>query len=188
MHDTVGHPFQLRRCVRTSFLFQHQCALPLHQNFHPVIPPAHKLANFVRRKFRFRRDRASFITGSQSRVSFAETSAELFDHWTLAWLARAEDVGLERSALAALAVAERGRAQALLDLLRRGQRGDSAKVAALGGSYGAISGKASFIMGPNSVGCIVAMSAVMRSFGSGTVNCVVEVMSVLSCQVGGIGM
>ncbi|MEP7344169.1 MAG: CHAT domain-containing tetratricopeptide repeat protein [Gemmatimonadaceae bacterium] len=58
----------------------------------------------------------------QGRVSFAETAADLFNRWTLAWLGRGEEVGREQSVLAALAVAERGRAQALLDLLRRNQR------------------------------------------------------------------
>ena len=66
----------------------------------------------------------------QARVSFAETGGELYDRWVLAWLARTDELGQERSALAALAVAERGRAQALLDLLRRGHRSDSAGASA----------------------------------------------------------
>jgi len=68
---------------------------------------------------------AASAGADQSRVSYAETGSELFDHWTLAWLGRAAELGAEPSALAALAVAERGRAQALLDLLRRGQTNDS---------------------------------------------------------------
>ncbi|GLC24907.1 CHAT domain-containing protein [Roseisolibacter agri] len=75
----------------------------------------------------------SFITataGSDSRrVSFAETGVELYDHWALAWLARAPEVGEEQSVLAALAVTERGRAQALLELMRRGVGGDSTSMA-----------------------------------------------------------
>ena len=61
----------------------------------------------------------------QRRVSFAELGTELIERWALAWLAQADEVGGERSALAALAVAERGRAQALLELLRRGHARDS---------------------------------------------------------------
>jgi len=78
--------------------------------------------------------RATFAAHAGSdagRMSYAELGTDLFEHWALAWLGRQEDVGREASELAALAVAERGRAQALLDLLRRGQMGDSA--AALAG-------------------------------------------------------
>ena len=68
---------------------------------------------------------ASEAAADQHRVSFAETSTELIDRWALVSLARAGEVGTERSALAALAVAERGRAQALLELMRRGQARDT---------------------------------------------------------------
>ena len=64
------------------------------------------------------------------RMSYAELGTDLYEHWALAWLGRREEVGREASELAALAVAERGRAQALLDLLRRGQVGDSSRAAA----------------------------------------------------------
>lgn len=57
--------------------------------------------------------------GEANRVSYAEQQVGLFEGWTLAWLARAPEVGRSPSALAALAAAERGRAQSLLELLRR---------------------------------------------------------------------
>jgi len=79
--------------------------------------------------------RATFAahTGNDpTKVSYAEQGTELYEHWVLAWLGREDEVGREASYAAALAAAERGRAQALLDLLRRGQGGDSAKAAALG--------------------------------------------------------
>ena len=69
-------------------------------------------------------------SADQHRVSFAETGTELLERWTLTWLARTGEIGERQSALAALAVAERGRAQALLAMLRRGQAGDSATTAA----------------------------------------------------------
>ncbi|GLC24908.1 CHAT domain-containing tetratricopeptide repeat protein [Roseisolibacter agri] len=62
-----------------------------------------------------------------SRVSFAETGTGLFERWALAWLARAPEIGERESALAALAVAERGRAQALLELLRRGEGAEAVR-------------------------------------------------------------
>ena len=54
-----------------------------------------------------------------NRLSFAEQDVELFEQWGLAWLARAAEVGPDRAARSALAAAERGRAQGLLDLMRR---------------------------------------------------------------------
>jgi tetratricopeptide (TPR) repeat protein len=56
--------------------------------------------------------------GDANAISLAEKYRTLFTTWTLAWLSRADAVGADASARAALAVAERGRAQALLDLLR----------------------------------------------------------------------
>jgi CHAT domain-containing protein/tetratricopeptide (TPR) repeat protein len=57
-------------------------------------------------------------------ISLAEDNRALFTRWALAWLARADSLGADVSARAALAVAERGRARALLGLLRRrGGRG-----------------------------------------------------------------
>ncbi len=56
------------------------------------------------------------------RLSFAEQDVNLFEGWALAWLARARTEGDERSAFAALAASERGRAQALLDLVRATRR------------------------------------------------------------------
>jgi len=60
-----------------------------------------------------------------TKVSYAEQGTELYEHWALAWLGREQEVGREASHAAALAAAERGRAQALLELLRRGQGGDA---------------------------------------------------------------
>lgn len=51
------------------------------------------------------------------KVSAAEQSFDVFADWTAAWLARTHDLGTEIAALGALAAAERGRAQALLDLM-----------------------------------------------------------------------
>jgi CHAT domain-containing protein/tetratricopeptide (TPR) repeat protein len=56
--------------------------------------------------------------GDANRLTFAEQDVHLYERWALAWLARAPNVGESAAARASLAVAERGRAQALLDLLR----------------------------------------------------------------------
>lgn len=56
----------------------------------------------------------------RDRVSFAEQDVALFEEWALAWLDR-EDLSQEQAALASLAAAERGRARALLDLMRKRQ-------------------------------------------------------------------
>jgi tetratricopeptide (TPR) repeat protein/CHAT domain-containing protein len=56
--------------------------------------------------------------GEANRVSYAEQWVKLFERWSLAWLARAAALGREPAALAALAASERGRSQALLDLMR----------------------------------------------------------------------
>ncbi len=54
------------------------------------------------------------------RVSFAEQDVALFEDWVLAWLDR-RDLPPEQAALASLAATERGRARALLDLMRQRQ-------------------------------------------------------------------
>jgi CHAT domain-containing protein/tetratricopeptide (TPR) repeat protein len=59
--------------------------------------------------------------GERNRVSLGEKDFPLFERWTLAWVARAPEIGEGRAALAGLAASERGRAQALLALLRRNQ-------------------------------------------------------------------
>jgi tetratricopeptide (TPR) repeat protein len=58
-----------------------------------------------------------------NRLSYAEQDVYLYQEWALAWLARGAEVGTEAAgseaaALAALAASERGRSQALLDLMR----------------------------------------------------------------------
>lgn len=62
---------------------------------------------------------ARFAGSDEGRLSFAEIHASLFESWTLAWLEREPQVGRRRAAEAALAASERGRAQALRDLMRR---------------------------------------------------------------------
>lgn len=52
-----------------------------------------------------------------NRLSFAEQDIHLFEHWALACLALAKSWGRENAHAAALAAAQRGRAQSLLDLL-----------------------------------------------------------------------
>ena len=56
--------------------------------------------------------------GDVNRLAFAEQYVRLFERWTLAWLARTSEIGEANAAAAALAATERGRAQALLDLMR----------------------------------------------------------------------
>ena len=56
------------------------------------------------------------------RLSFAEQDLLLFEEWVSGWLDR-KDLPPEQAALAALAVAERGRARALLDLMRERKAG-----------------------------------------------------------------
>lgn len=58
-------------------------------------------------------------TGSDvDRMSYAERDVALFEHWPLALLGLAEEADPRPARLAALAAAERGRSQALLDLMR----------------------------------------------------------------------
>jgi tetratricopeptide (TPR) repeat protein len=57
-----------------------------------------------------------------NRVSLGESLVDLYRLWTLATLAQAPTMGAQAAALAALAVTDRGRAQALLDLMRAGER------------------------------------------------------------------
>jgi tetratricopeptide (TPR) repeat protein len=57
--------------------------------------------------------------GSDTRqLSFAEQDVDLMEEWVLAWSAAAGEPESRTAAYGALAAAERGRAQALLDLLR----------------------------------------------------------------------
>ena len=56
-------------------------------------------------------------------VAFAEKNRELFSTWALAWLARVDASDGDVGARAALAVADRGRARALLDQIRSSSAG-----------------------------------------------------------------
>ncbi len=56
--------------------------------------------------------------GDFNRMTLGERQLTNFEGWSFAWAARAREVGAKPAALAALAAAERGRAQALLDLMR----------------------------------------------------------------------
>lgn len=67
----------------------------------------------------------SFAGGDANRLSFAEQDVRLFENWALDWLAREPEVGAGAAALASLAAAERGRAQALLDLIRAAANRDA---------------------------------------------------------------
>jgi tetratricopeptide (TPR) repeat protein len=61
-----------------------------------------------------------YTAGSDANaVSLGEAQRGLAVGWALAWLARAEQVGETESVAAGLAASERGRSQALLDLMRR---------------------------------------------------------------------
>lgn len=57
--------------------------------------------------------------GDQNRLRVTEQHVEMFDAWTLAALARAPELGERVAALTALAASERGRSQALLELMRK---------------------------------------------------------------------
>ncbi len=57
--------------------------------------------------------------GDFNRTTFGEKEFELYDAWTGAWLDRAAEIGAARAAIGALAASERGRAQALLDMMNR---------------------------------------------------------------------
>ncbi len=65
------------------------------------------------------------------RLVFGEGLVQLFQRWSLAWLARSPAVGVNRAMQAALAVTERGRAKALLDLMRWSSR-DAVETRGLG--------------------------------------------------------
>jgi CHAT domain-containing protein/tetratricopeptide (TPR) repeat protein len=53
-----------------------------------------------------------------NRLSYAEGQTRTHNAWVLAWIARADAVGPQSSAMAALSAADRARAQGLLDLMR----------------------------------------------------------------------
>ena len=55
----------------------------------------------------------------ENAVAFSEAQTDLYGGWARAWLGRGTELGASRVALAALGAVERGRAQALLDLIRR---------------------------------------------------------------------
>jgi tetratricopeptide (TPR) repeat protein len=63
--------------------------------------------------------------GDVGRVSYRESAAPEIEAWTLAWLTRSTEVGRDVAVLSALAAAERGRAQALLAMLRSSAFGRS---------------------------------------------------------------
>ncbi len=58
------------------------------------------------------------VGGDFNRLTRAEDQTLLYQYWSRAWLAQAKTLGDRRTALAALAASERGRAQALLALMR----------------------------------------------------------------------
>jgi CHAT domain-containing protein/tetratricopeptide (TPR) repeat protein len=64
-----------------------------------------------------------FAGGDANRVTVAERGVALIEDWTLAWLALDSVAGTQSSAIAALGVSERGRAQALLRLVGGGGEG-----------------------------------------------------------------
>ena len=76
--------------------------------------------------------------GDQNRVSYAEQQVGLFADWSLASLALSAEIGPAASAKAGLAAAERGRAQALLNLMQqsasaaKGSVGSSAAITPVG--------------------------------------------------------
>jgi CHAT domain-containing protein/tetratricopeptide (TPR) repeat protein len=57
--------------------------------------------------------------GEANQIAFAEQHLGLFELWPLAWLALGSEEHTVRGTAAALGAAERGRAQSLLDLMRR---------------------------------------------------------------------
>src|SRR3954471_23705486 len=71
--------------------------------------------------------------GDQNLLSFAELDVGLFYGWTLAWIDRAPELGEATAVDAALAASERGRAQALRELIR-GTRGAATAAAAPSGA------------------------------------------------------
>jgi CHAT domain-containing protein/tetratricopeptide (TPR) repeat protein len=72
---------------------------------------------------------AARVGKDPTRVSYAELGTKLYEQWVLAWLGREREIGREASGAAALAAAERGRSQALLELVRRGQASDAPNAA-----------------------------------------------------------
>ena len=127
-----------------SALVQYRAALPIISAVGDRAAEAMVLANIA---FEYRAvaqldsavayyDRSTALWISVSRragsdfnqLSFNETSASIYENWTLAWLARASfggagpatrnAVNSDSAAYGALAASERGRARALLDLMR----------------------------------------------------------------------
>lgn len=74
---------------------------------------------------------AAHAGSDPNRLSYAEQYTGLFEDWALAWAARTDEVGTGQAARAALAVAERGRAQALLDLMLTSAGGAGGVVSSL---------------------------------------------------------
>jgi tetratricopeptide (TPR) repeat protein len=70
---------------------------------------------------------AGHVTGDENRLNLESSSGEIFEGWSDAWLARENEVGRGPAIDAALAAAERGRAQALLDLMQGGTAAASAR-------------------------------------------------------------
>jgi CHAT domain-containing protein/tetratricopeptide (TPR) repeat protein len=79
--------------------------------------------------------------GDQNQLTFREQQVPYFTNWTLAWLARSREIGTNASARASLATAERGRAQALLDLMRQSATGAGVAAAQAGVDFPAEGGR-----------------------------------------------
>jgi CHAT domain-containing protein len=77
----------------------------------------------------------SHAGSDESRLSLGERQSPAYVEWALAWLSRDGETGLRPARLAALGAVERGRAQALLALMRE-ERRRSAPVPEPGGDLG----------------------------------------------------
>src|SRR5262249_31478056 len=64
--------------------------------------------------------------GDENAVSLSEEQVDIYGGWGRAWLCRATTGGGSKRALAALGAVERGRAQALVDLLRASAKAGAA--------------------------------------------------------------
>lgn len=149
--DVVGHLFALLD-NRDSALFYYDRALATRREINDrpgILATQTNLGSFyLDSSYRNPRVAAAYFDSAAAlsatirlaageeanRLSYAEQQRGLFASWARAWLATADSANPEPSILAALAAVERGRAQALLELMRQDAAGLKVDLTLPGGS------------------------------------------------------
>jgi CHAT domain-containing protein/tetratricopeptide (TPR) repeat protein len=128
VHYVLGHPDSALVLLRKALALERETSLPWDEGHSlrnlgglfredSTLRDLKKAVAYYDSAAVLRASLAAHAGSDPNRLSYAEQHVELFENWAMAWLARSDDVGAARSARSALAVAERGRAQALLDLM-----------------------------------------------------------------------